>query len=164
MATQVTTRADAPDKKGGKPWRYVDGSVPLMGNLPQFNRDRLAFLRHMAEMGDVIGLRFGPFPGLLFNRPEHVQSILVDHAYDFDKGEIIHKVFRPVIGDGIFSSEGAFHRRQRKLMAPPFQPRHITSYAESMAHYGEQIQQTWPDGGVVDINRQMTGLTSVATQ
>ncbi len=128
-------------------------------SLPDFTRDRLGLLQRMAREGDVYGMHFGPFPIILFNKPEHVHSILVEHAYDFDKGLAIHNTFRSVIGDGIFSSEGDFHRQQRKLMAPPFQPRHIASYAGIMGHYGEQIQQTWPDNAVIDVDRQMTNLT-----
>ena len=60
---------------------------------------------------------------------------------------------------GIFSIEGELHRRERKLMAPPFQPRHIASYAELMGRYAEQIQQTWVDENIIDISRQMTNLT-----
>jgi len=156
MATQLTTKASI---SAPRRLRYVGGGSLLVGNLPEFTRDRLNFLLRMARAGDVTALRFGPFTVILFNRPEHVQSILVEHAYDFDKGLAVHKVFRPVIGDGIFSSEGDFHRRQRKLMAPPFQPRHIAGYADIMGHYGEQIQQTWSDGSVVDINHEMTKLT-----
>jgi cytochrome P450 len=138
---------------------YIDGSHPLAGHLTEFRRDRLGLLARMARAGDVAALRLGPFPVLLFNRPEHIQRILVERAYDFDKGVAVHRVFRSVIGDGIFSSEGELHRRQRKLMAPSFQPRHIAAYAEIMGHYGEHIQQTWPDGDVVDINHEMTRLT-----
>ncbi len=156
MATQI-----APEKTTAEQQRvpFVSGGSALLGHLSEFTRDRLGLLLRMTEAGDVVGLRFGPFPLVMFNRPEHVQSILVEHAYDFDKGAAIHNVFRPTVGDGIFSSEGDFHRRQRKLMAPPFQPRHIASYAGIMGHYGEQIQQTWSDGSVVDINQQMTNLT-----
>ena len=153
MATQVETKIHHP-----KTFRYISG-YPLVGSLPDFHKDRLGLLERMAREGDVCGMHFGPFPGILFNKPEHVHSILVEHAYDFDKGLAIHNVFRPVIGDGIFSSEGDFHRHQRKLMAPSFQPRHIASYADIMGHYGEQIQQTWPDGIIIDVNQQMTNLT-----
>jgi cytochrome P450 len=104
-------------------------------------------------------MHFGPFPGVLFNKPEHVHSILVEHAYDFDKGRAIHTLGRSVIGDGISSSEGDFHRHQRKLMSPPFQPRHIASYTTVIGHYGEHIQQTWTDGTVIDVNQHMTNLT-----
>lgn len=96
---------------------------------------------------------------MLFNKPEHVRSILVEHAYDFDKGIIVQNILRPVLGNSIFCSEGDFHRQQRKIMAPPFQPRHIASYADMIVSYSEQIQQTWIDGAVIDINRQMTNLT-----
>ena len=105
MATEVKTNTH-----DLKTFRYISGGYPFVGNLPEFSKDRLGLLLRMARTGDVCGLHFGPFPGILFNKPEHVQSILVDHAYDFDKGEAIHNTFRPTIGDGIFSSEGDFHR------------------------------------------------------
>src|SRR5713226_3778646 len=153
MATQVETKIYTP-----KTFRYIRGH-PLFGNILEFRKDRLGLLQRMAREGYVYGIHFGPFPGILFNKPEHVHSILVEHAYDFDKGLAIHNIFRPVIGDGIFSSEGDFHRHQRKLMAPSFQPRHIVSYVDIMGYYGEQIQQTWTDGASIDVNRQMTNLT-----
>jgi cytochrome P450 len=153
MATQIKTNTDIP-----RTFHYI-GGYPLVGNLFEFRKDRLGLLRRLARQGDVCGMHFGPFPGILFNKPEHIHNILVQHAYDFDKGLAVHNTFRPVIGDGIFSSEGDFHRHQRKIMSPPFQPRHIVSYAETMGYYGEQIQQTWPDNSVIDINQQMTNLT-----
>jgi cytochrome P450 len=153
VATQVETTIHTP-----KTFRYIRG-YPLVGNLPGFRKDRLSLLQRMAHEGDVCGMHFGPFPAILFNKPEHVQSILVEHAYDFDKGIAIHRTFRSAIGDGVFSSEGDFHHHQRKLMSPPFQPRHIASYAGIMGHYGEQIQQTWLDGTIIDVDQQMTNLT-----
>jgi hypothetical protein len=138
----ITTAVSTSQKRKTIP--FIKGHL-LTGSVSEFTKDRLGLLQRMAQQGDVVGMYFGPFPGMLFNRPEHVHSILVEHAYDFDKGLGIHKVFRSAIGDGIFSSEGDFHRHQRKLMAPSFQPRHIAGYAEHMGYYGEQIQQTWAD-------------------
>jgi cytochrome P450 len=85
--------------------------------------------------------------------------VLVEHVYDFDKGAGMHKAFNPIIGNGLFISEGEFHRQQRKLLAPSFQPRHITSYADTMVAYSEQIQQRWREGMTVDIGQEMTHLT-----
>src|SRR5947209_8348381 len=93
---------------------------------------------------------------ILYNKPEHIQSILVEHADDFYKGRLMHKAFT---GNGLFISEGEFHRRQRKLMAPAFQPRQITSYVDSIVSYGEQIQQAWHDGAIIGLNQQMIALT-----
>ena len=72
---------------------------------------------------------------------------------------VVHRTLRPVVGDGIFGSAGDFHRHQRKLMAPPFQPSHVTSYTEIIGQYGEQIQQIWADDTTIDISQQMTSVT-----
>ena len=153
MATHIETTSHTT-----KAFHYIRG-YPLVGNLPDFTKDRLGLLQRLARAGDICAMHFGPFPAILFNTPEHVHSILVEHACDFDKGRAIHMLGRSVIGDGITSSEGDFHRHQRKLMSPPFQPRHIASYAEIMGYYGEHIQQTWTDSTVIDVNQHMTNLT-----
>ena len=153
----MTPPTVSPPKKY-RPVPFIQGS-PLVGNLPEFLRDRLNLLQRMADQGDVVGMRFGRIPAILFDRPANMQRILVDQADDFDKGELIHHVFRPLIGDSIFSSEGDFHRRQRELMEPSFQPPAISTYAETAVGYGEQLQQTWVEGALVDIQRQMAGLS-----
>lgn len=153
MTTHIATRVPAQ-----KTLHYLKG-VPLLGNLPDFTRDRLGLFRRMARTADVCGIHFGPFPGILFNTPEYVQSILVQHAYAFDKGSAVHNIVRPAIGNGVVASEGDFHRRQRKLMAPAFQPRQIANYADIIGHYGEKTLQTWTDGSVIDLNQHMSNIT-----
>ncbi len=133
---------------------------PLVGSLPEHTRDRLnLYLRIAQTCGDVGSFHFGPFRVILFNTSEYAHSIFVQHAYDFDKGAAIHNTFRPITGDGIFSSEGELHRRQRKIMAPSFQPKHIISYADTMTHYSEQIQQEWSEYLTIDVAHEMTQLT-----
>src|SRR5436190_21044193 len=131
--------------------------LPLVGSLMAYNRDPLDFnLRMLNDYGDIVKFHFGPFPTIMLTSPELVHRVLVEHAYDFDKGPSMHRAF---IGNGLFISEGEFHRQQRKLLAPSFQPRHITSYADAMVAYGQQMQQGWQDGMVIDIGREMTNLT-----
>lgn len=155
MAIQT---ANTPAKRA-KPIPHIP-EPPLVGSLPEHTRDRLTlYLRVVQQCGDVGSFHFGPFRVIFFNKPEYVHSVFVEHADDFDKGAAIHNTFRPIIGNGIFTSEGDFHRRQRKLMAPSFQPRHIISYADLMAHYSELIQQKWSDSETVDVNQEMTHLT-----
>ena len=152
MATETITSPT-------KPIRYVPG-LPLLGNYPEHQKDRLSlYSRAVQQFGDVVQINFGPFPIILFNDPEYVRVIFVEHAYDFAKGEYMHNAFRPSIGNGLFISEGALHRQQRKLMAPSFQPRHIKNYADTMVMYGERIQQEWHEGDVIDVAKEMTHLT-----
>ncbi len=128
----------------------------LLGSYQMFIQDRLGFLSRLAQQEDVIGFHIGPVPILLFNKAAHAQHILVEHAEDFSKGRLMR---RAVGNNGLFVSEGTFHRTQRKQMSPCFQPRHIASYAETMVNYTEHILQEWEDGAVVDINHSMIRFT-----
>ncbi|GLV56673.1 cytochrome P450 [Dictyobacter sp. S3.2.2.5] len=133
---------------------------PLLGSMFKHNADRLTLYHRVArEYGDIGLMHYGPFRLVQLNSPDLVRSMLVEHTADFDKGDGMHKAFHPIIGNGLFISEGELHRKQRKLMAPSFQPRHIASYADDMVRYSEQIQRTWHDGQVVDIGHEMTQLT-----
>ncbi|GAC1389005.1 MAG: hypothetical protein NVSMB38_01540 [Ktedonobacteraceae bacterium] len=51
----------------------------------------MSFLLQVAQANDVCGFHIGPVPVIMFNKAEHVQSILVEHTYDFSKGRILHK-------------------------------------------------------------------------
>lgn len=134
---------------------FVKGH-PLLGSYQDFLRDRPNFITHLGQQGDVVGFRIGPVPMLFFNRAEHVQYILVEHANDFSKGRLMR---RAVGNNGLVVSEGDFYRKQRKLMAPPFQPRHIASYADTMVSYANRVVQEWSDGAVIDLNHTMIRTT-----
>ena len=153
MVAQVET-------KSTKTIPYVRG-YPFVGNIPELTKDRLKFLARMTRVSDVCGCHLGPFSTILFNKAEYAHAILVEHASDFYKGRLMHRVFDSSFSgkQGVFISEGEFHRRQRKLMSPPFQPRHIASYADTMVGYTEQLLQEWRDGETIDVNQEMTKVT-----
>jgi len=134
--------------------------LPLMGSIHAYNRDRLGFLLALARShGDASLFHFGPFPLVFFNSAELLRAVLVTHACDFDTGVVRRNAFGPIIGNGLFVSEGELHRRQRKAMAPAFQPRHIQGYADTMVAYGERAQAAWDDGAVIAVNREMIHVT-----
>jgi cytochrome P450 len=155
MATQTHTPVQP-----SRPIRFVKG-LPLLGSLPAYNRERLDVLLHITpECGDVGGMHVGSFPLLIFNTSDDVHAMFVEHAYDFNKGVVVHATFRPVIGNGLLNSESDVHRKQRKLIAPSFQPRHLAGYADAIVGYGERMQHEWRDGQVIDVSHQMTALTT----
>ena len=121
---------------------------PLLGSLPSFMKERLQFFQRVAQKDSICSFHIGPVRMVMFNKPEYIQSILVDSASDFDKGQIMHKAMSG--NNGLFSSEGEFHHQQRKLLSPPFQPRHISSYADTIGHYGEQLQKMWANDERID--------------
>lgn len=134
--------------------------LPLVGNFNDFRAHRLdLFLRIGRECGDIGMFRIGPRSVVMFNAVELVQEVLVEHAADFEKTPNMRIYGRPLLGNGLLTSENEFHKRQRKLVAPPFQHRRIASYADIIVRYSEQLQGEWADGATLDIAREMMRLT-----
>ncbi len=104
-------------------------------------------------------VRFGPRSIVLVNSPALVQEVLIDRAADFQKGPGLRIVSRPVLGDGLLTSEGDQHRRQRKLVAPAFAHQRVSKYAAVMERYARQAAAAWSAGSQLDIAQAMMRLT-----
>src|SRR2546423_10757269 len=101
-------------------------SLPLIGNAIPLQRDPLGFFTRVAqECGDIGRFSLGPRRMILLNSPSLIRALLVEQAQDYDKGNWQRNALRPMLGNGLLTSEGAVHQRQRKLISPLFVPRHI---------------------------------------
>lgn len=134
--------------------------LPLLGNLLDIRSQRLDFLLRLSrEYGDISVFRVGPRLVTLLNTSEFARAVLVEYADSFEKTPVFRSSGRPLLGNGLLTSENEFHKRQRKLVAPPFQQRRIASYADVMVNYTEQFQSSWADGEKINITREMMRLT-----
>ena len=134
--------------------------APLVGNLFEFRNHRLALqLRVLDECGDLGRMRLGPIPVWAVSSAELAHEILVEHADAFVKSRGLGKIARPMLGDGLLTSEHELHRQQRKLIAPAFSHRRIGAYASTMAELTERAQAALDDGAVVDVAHEMMRLT-----
>jgi cytochrome P450 len=133
---------------------------PLVGHLFEFRKRRLELqLRVMRECGDLGLMRIGPIPVYAVSSAELAHQILVEHADAFVKSRGLGKIARPMLGDGLLTSEHELHRRQRKLIAPAFSHRRIGAYATTMVELTERAQTALDDGAVVDVAHEMMRLT-----
>src|SRR5689334_17659616 len=130
-----------------------------LAQLLEFRRNIPAWqMKQMNEYGDICGAKLGVFPCVLVSSPELAQSVLVDNAHHFMKSRGLQSL-KPVLGEGLLTSEHEFHRRQRKLISPGFQHRRIGTYAAAMASYAEATQARWKDGEMIDASAAMMRLT-----
>ncbi len=83
-------------------------------------------------------MHIGPVPVYAASSAELAHQILVEHADAFVKSRGLGKIARPMLGDGLLTSEHELHRRQRKLIAPAFSHRRIGAYAATMAELTER--------------------------
>src|SRR5712692_2371881 len=104
--------------------------LPLLGSvITHSGAGRFDLYRRIArECGDIGLFHLGPYRVIQIVSSVLVHSLLVEHANAFDKADIALKAYRPFTGKGLFITEGEAQRRQRKLISPYFQPRHIVNY------------------------------------
>jgi cytochrome P450 len=135
-------------------------ALPLVGNVFALRSERLALLTRISQrFGDIGAFHFGPRVVPLLNSPELVYAALVEQSSAFEKTATVCALGSPVIGNGIFLSEGEKHRQHRKQIAPLFQPRHVLRYAETMLDCTMRLQANWQEGETIDLASEMTRLT-----
>lgn len=132
---------------------------PFVGIMPDFARDTLSFMRTLSRYGDVTSMRFGPFVVFGLNSPDLVQHAIVKLADKMQKQTITVTTMKPVVGMGLFTSDGEFWRRQRRLAQPAFHTRRIGSYAQTIAAFAQAYGDRIRDGEMLDIERDMNALT-----
>jgi cytochrome P450 len=137
----------------------------IPGVLPQFLRNPLDLIeRSAAEYGDIVTLRFFHRRAYFLNHPDYIRHVLVDNNQNYVKGRG-SELTRPVIGEGLLTSEGEFHQRQRRLMQPAFHRRQIAALAKTMTAFAERHMAPWREGETRDLHAEMMRLTmSIVTQ
>ncbi len=152
-AAPISPRAFARSLPPGPP------ALPLLGHLLALGRDQLGFLRRCTrEYGDVVPLRFGPNLVILLNHPTDLEDVLARKNRSFIKGRY-YQLLTPLLGNGLFTSEGDFWLRQRRLAQPAFHRERIAAYARVMVDFTEQTLATWRPGESRDVNADMMQLT-----
>lgn len=112
-----------------------------------------------AEIPRIGRASFGRLTVVLINTPELVPEVLIERADDFQKGPVLTKFSRPLLGDGLLNSEGEQHRQRRKLVAPAFAHHRVSKYAEVMREHAAAAQAGWQDAEHIDVARSMMRLT-----
>jgi cytochrome P450 len=127
--------------------------------MVEIARNPLAMMIAMKEAhGDIAHWRIGPQHLYLFSHPDLIRDVLVTNGRNFHKSRGLERAKR-LLGNGLLTSEGEFHLRQRRLAQPAFHRQRIASYASTMSDYAERTSAQWRDGETLDMHTQMMRLT-----
>ena len=134
---------------------------PLVGILPHLRKNPLQYFVKVArEYGDVVRLDFGPKKFYLLNHPAYIKYVLHDNHANFRKG---YDLVKPVLGDGLITSEGALWRRQRRLLQPAFHRRQLEGLVSLMVKNIARTLQGWDTfaarSAAFDMEEEMFRLT-----
>lgn len=104
--------------------------------------DTLNFLKMTASYGDIVPMRILMQTAYLLNHPAHVEHVLQKNHRNYKKTPMLGKL-RPVLGDGLFMSEGELWTRQRKLIQPSFLKERVDALAGRMSDVIVKHLATW---------------------
>lgn len=134
-------------------------NLPVIGNLAAFRARPIQFLTRVArEYGDIPYFRLAHQDVYLVNHPDFVREILVANQANFTKSRVLQRA-RVLLGDGLLTSEGSFHVRQRRLVQPAFHRDRLAAYAQVMSESAVRLRERWTDGGTLEISEEMMRLT-----
>jgi len=98
---------------------------------------------------------------LVGNCPEAVKHVLVDRFDNYVKSSLVRELLKP-LGGGMLGSEGETWRRQRRTVAPTFQPKRLESFAPQIVAATNDLLAKWerePEGAVIDLAVALGALT-----
>ncbi len=121
-------------------------------------RDPLAFLEEVASYGPMAHFRIGRQNVFLLSDPAGIEDVLVTNSASFRKGRALERA-KETLGEGLLTSEGSFHLRQRRLVQPAFHKARVTSYADAMIRAAVATRERWQAGLPLDLSCEMNRLT-----
>jgi cytochrome P450 len=133
--------------------------VPLFGSLVGPGRDPLQLLTRFArDYGDVTFFKLGGERCYFVNHPQYVRDVLVTNQRNFTKSRGLERA-KKLLGEGLLTSEGQTHLRQRRLIQPAFHRERIAGYGRVMVDHAARMRDRWQDGRTFDVAKEMMRVT-----
>ena len=116
---------------------------PFLGSLLEVRDDRLTFVVELArQFGDVARFRMGPKIMHLINDPSHAKHVLQENSKNYNKGLGLEHA-KPLLGEGLLTSEGDLWARQRHLVEPALRNPCLARYAAVVREETMTMIEQW---------------------
>lgn len=133
------------------------GRWPLIGHAVPIAVKPLDFLTAQRACGPIVRVHLGRRPAYILNDPELLQQMLTVDAGKISKGLLFDKL-RPLLGNGLLNSEGAFHMRQRRLIQPAFHRKQMERYVESVVTEAQAASAKLKHNQAVRLEREISSM------
>jgi len=142
-------------------YRFPPG---LRLNLPFYTfskffdpRNPILLFEHLTRFGRAAHYRLLLHHVILLNDPSDIREVLVDKAHLFVK-ERTQKRMKILLGEGLITSDGETHKRQRRIAAPAFHRQRIQAYAETIVSHAAAMREHWRPSKPIDVAAEMMRL------
>src|SRR3954452_561663 len=135
--------------------------LPRIVQVLRMNQRQIEFVfRARRELGEVFRMR-GTIPGnpVVTSHPDHVRSLFTAKP-ELAPSLTPESPLRPIVGpNSPLTALAERHRRQRKLLLPPFHGEAVARYAEMIAEATEREIDAWPVGRPFALAPRMQAIT-----
>ncbi len=132
--------------------------LPLIGNLREVAGDPLGSLEAGTRAhGDLWRIRVGTRTNLVVTDPALIEEVFITHRKATVKDPVTAGL-SDVLGQGLLTAEGETWRKNRRLIAPSFQPRHLAELGSTMVASTERAA-SGVSSGTHDVHEHMMALT-----
>jgi len=101
---------------------------------------------------------------ILCNSPDTVRRVFLDRHDIYDKkSPQMRNALQPLLGDGLFVSDGELWKQRRQACAPPFENKYLPAFAGIMSSCAEQMAEQWSkhaQNEPLDVLNEMAKLTA----
>ena len=97
------------------------------------------------QYGDVVYIPLGRQHIYYVGHPDAIRDVLVTQQNKFKKSRMLERA-RVLLGDGLLTSEGEHHRRQRRLVQPAFHRDRLAGYGAVMVERTAVVRDRWQSG------------------
>lgn len=119
-------------------FRFVRDPLPIL--LPAYH-----------EYGPIFSMRIFHGRVVMMLGPEANHYVTVSHASNFNWREGSFGDLVPLLGDGLLTIDGGYHRRARRIMLPAFHRERIAAAGDTMVQETLRALDTWQPGQLVNV-------------
>ncbi|ARG59885.1 cytochrome P450 [Mycobacterium kansasii] len=132
--------------------------------LPEFLRDPFEYVRECQQIyGDVFRLPFPLRETVFVCHPDHVKHVMNNPCNAYSMGGNVGARLNKVIGASVATLEGDVFRQRRKLIAPLFGARSLSTMADGIANEFVGRIDRWEiyaeTGAVIDLQYEIAKVT-----
>lgn len=133
--------------------------LPVIGNLLEFSRDRLALYQHIeAQCGEIGIYRLFNKSFAVTSNAELARNLLVEQHAHFERSPVM-LMMKPILGEGLLTTNNSANAHQRQDIMSAFQAERYPEYAKLIVAKTQESFQNWQCGHSVNLSKAMQELT-----
>jgi cytochrome P450 len=135
----------------------------LLGNLGALQRNPLHLFKEVAQLDTVARFRVGPQWAYILSHPRPIKHVLQDNNRNYIKDPLSMNLVKLFTSENLFTAEGDFWLRQRRIMQPAFHHQQLASFGQIISDCTQEMIQRWRRAAADDlplrIDREMMQVT-----